>query len=92
MNKRQTRLFAIASTAVAVLAFLGMTIDSHRQFPKLTHAENITPAVNACQDVWHKYHCINCHTLFGEGTYYARDLTKIAQLRGRGLHEGPFAV
>jgi len=32
--------------------------------------------------VWHKYNCINCHTLFGEGAYYAPDLTKITQLRG----------
>ncbi|MGV3655303.1 MAG: c-type cytochrome [Noviherbaspirillum sp.] len=82
MNKRQTRLFAIGSTAIATLAFLGLTIDSHRQFPKLTNAQNITAEVKAGQDVWHKYNCINCHTLFGEGAYYAPDLTKITQLRG----------
>ncbi len=82
MNKRQTRLFAIASTAIATVVFLGMTIDSHRQFPKLTNAQNITPAVKMGQVVWHKYNCINCHTLFGEGAYYAPDLTKITQLRG----------
>ncbi len=82
MNKRQTRLFAIASTAIAALAFLGLTIDSHRQFPKLTNAQNITPQVRHGQDVWHKYNCINCHTLFGEGAYYAPDLTKITQHRG----------
>lgn len=82
MNKRQARLFAIGSTAVAALAFLGLTIDSHRQFPKLTNAQNITPAVTHGKDVWHKNNCINCHTLFGEGAYYAPDLTKIAQHRG----------
>lgn len=82
MNKRQTRAFAIGSTAIAALAFLGMTVDSHRQFGKLTNAENITPAVTRGQDAWHKYNCINCHTLFGEGAYYAPDLTKITQLRG----------
>lgn len=82
MNKRQTRLFAIGSTVVAAVAFVGLTIDSHRQFPKLTNAQNITPAVTHGKDVWHKNNCINCHTLFGEGAYYAPDLTKIAQLRG----------
>ena len=82
MNKRQARLFAIGSTVVAALAFLGLTIDSHRQFPKLTNAQNITPAVTHGKDVWHKNNCINCHTLFGEGAYYAPDLTKIAQHRG----------
>lgn len=82
MNKRQTRLFAIVSTAISALVFLGLTLDSHRQFPKLTNAQNITPAVKMGQDVWHKYNCINCHTLFGEGAYYAPDLTKITQHRG----------
>lgn len=82
MNKRQARLFAIGSTVVAAVAFLGLTIDSHRQFPKLTNAQNITPQVTHGKDVWHKNNCINCHTLFGEGAYYAPDLTKIAQHRG----------
>lgn len=82
MNKRQSRLFAIVATGLSVLAFLGMTLDSHRQFPTLTNAENITPEVIHGKDVWHKYNCINCHTLFGEGAYYAPDLTKITQHRG----------
>jgi len=82
MNKRQTRLFAVGSTALAALVFLGLTIDSHRQFGTLTHAENITPEVSRGQDVWHAKNCINCHTLFGEGAYYAPDLTKITTLRG----------
>jgi nitric oxide reductase subunit C len=75
-------MFAIVATGLSVLAFLGMTLDSHRQFPTLTNAENITPEVIHGKDVWHKYNCINCHTLFGEGAYYAPDLTKITQHRG----------
>jgi nitric oxide reductase subunit C len=82
MNKRQARLFAIGSTALAALVFLGLTIDSHRQFPTLTHEDKLTPQVIAGKDVWHKNNCINCHTLFGEGAYYAPDLTKITKLRG----------
>ena len=34
------------------------------------------------KDVWHKNNCINCHTVFGEGAYYAPDLTKITKHRG----------
>ena len=82
MNKRQSRHFAIACTGMAALAFLVLTVDSHRQFPELTNAENITPEVIHGKDVWHDNNCINCHTLFGEGAYYAPDLTKITQLRG----------
>lgn len=82
MNKRQTRVFAIASTAIASLVFLILTVDSHRQFPKLTNADTITDSVVRGQDVWHRNNCINCHTIFGEGAYYAPDLTKITQHRG----------
>jgi nitric oxide reductase subunit C len=87
MNKRQARHFAIACTGMAALAFLVLTADSHRQFPELTNAENITPEVLRGKNVWHDNNCINCHTLFGEGAYYAPDLTKITKHRGEAyLH------
>lgn len=82
MNKRQTRLFAIVGTLLVGLLFLGMTFDTMRQIPKLSNAQNITPEVTLGNEVWHKNNCVNCHTLFGEGAYYAPDLTKITQLRG----------
>ncbi len=82
MTNRQARMFAIASTAVAALVFLMLTVHSHTRFPELSNADAITPQVVAGQAVWHRYNCVNCHTLFGEGSYYAPDLTKIAQLRG----------
>ena len=82
MNKRQSRIFAIVATGLAAVAFLGLTWYSHARFGELTNAQDITPEVTHGKDVWHKYNCINCHTLFGEGAYYAPDLTKIAQHRG----------
>lgn len=82
MTKRHTRLFFIGGTALFALIFLGMTLDSHRQFDRLTNADRITEDVKAGKDVWHHKNCINCHTLLGEGAYYAPDLTKITQQRG----------
>ncbi len=82
MNKKQTRLFAVASTGIATLVLLVLTVDTHRQFPKLTNSHNITDSVVRGQNVWHANNCINCHTLLGEGAYYAPDLTKITQHRG----------
>ncbi len=82
MNKRQTRAFFLGSTGLFSLIFLVLTVDSHRQFAALTHADQITPEVIAGKHVWHRKNCINCHTLLGEGAYYAPDLTKIADQRG----------
>src|SRR5688572_1998913 len=83
MTRRQTRLFAIVATLLCTVAFIGMTIDSHRQFPRLTNEHEMTAEVLAGKNVWHKQNCTNCHTLLGEGAYYAPDLTKIAAQRGR---------
>lgn len=82
MTKRQGRLFFILCTAVMAVVFIGMTVHSHTRFGELTHAEKITPAVISGKHVWHSNNCINCHTLLGEGAYYAPDLTKITQQRG----------
>ncbi len=84
MTKRQTRLFFFAGTLLFALIFIGLTIDSHRQFGALTHADQITPEVIAGKHVWHQKDCINCHTLLGEGAYYAPDLTHITALDRRG--------
>lgn len=82
MTRKGGRYFALWCTGLATVAFLALTVDSHQQFDSLTNAHNINDEVIRGKDVWHKYNCINCHTLFGEGAYYAPDLTKITQHRG----------
>ena len=51
MTKRGTRLFFLGGTLAATLVLLVLTVDSHRQFPRLTHADQITPAVVAGKHV-----------------------------------------
>jgi nitric oxide reductase subunit C len=82
MTKRQTRAFFYSGTGLFALVFVILTVDSHRQFGRLTHSDQITADVVAGKHVWHRKNCVNCHTLLGEGAYYAPDLTKITDLRG----------
>ncbi len=82
MTKRGTRLFFFIGTLASAAIFLVLTIDTHRQFPKLTNAAAIDRSVIAGKHVWHRYNCTNCHTLLGEGAYYAPDLTQITTHRG----------
>jgi nitric oxide reductase subunit C len=82
MNKRQTRAFFYSGTGLCAIVFLGMTVDTHRQIHKLTNDASLTADVIEGKHVWHKKDCINCHTLMGEGAYFAPDLTKITQQRG----------
>jgi nitric oxide reductase subunit C len=82
MTKRQAAIFSAGATGVFTAVFVGLTIHSHMVFPRLTNADRITPEVLAGKDHWHKGNCVNCHTLMGEGAYYAPDLTQITMQRG----------
>ncbi len=60
--------------------FAIMIILTYDTMMKLPHrAPEITEEVNAGKMVWHKYDCIGCHTILGNGSYFAPDLTKTAQ-------------
>ena len=82
MSKRQAAWFFFGATALFLVVFLGMTVHSHTRFPALTNDDRIDETVMAGNEVWHRKNCINCHTLLGEGAYYAPDLTRITAHRG----------
>ena len=82
MTNKQAMGFFIGATGIFGALFVGMTLHSHTQFDDLTHADAITAEVLDGKHVWHRENCVNCHTLLGEGAYFAPDLTKITQLRG----------
>ena len=60
-----------------ILLFLGLTFNTSMRLPKRDHRENITPQVAAGKLVWEKYDCIGCHTLLGEGAYFAPELGNV---------------
>ena len=41
--------------------------------------ENITEAVVRGKEIWETNNCMGCHTIFGEGAYYAPELTKVVE-------------
>ena len=82
LSKSQARIFFFGGTALFTAIFLALTIDTHRKVPSQTRAANISPAVEAGKKIWEDNNCMGCHTLFGEGAYYAPDLTKTVQNRG----------
>ncbi len=82
LTKSAARAFFLVGTAVCSIAFIGLSIDSFAQIPALTHSENITPAVARGKEVWEERNCMGCHTLFGEGAYYAPELTRVIERRG----------
>jgi nitric oxide reductase subunit C len=88
MTKVTTRRFFWGGTLLFTAVFIGLTIHTHTTIGERTHTENLTEEVVRGLAVWERYNCENCHTLMGEGAYYAPDLTKIVSQRGRPyLHQ-----
>ncbi len=82
MTRASSRRFFFVGTVLFTLVFIGLTVDTHRRLASRTHPENITDEVRRGLRVWGQYNCENCHTLLGEGAYYAPDLTQIVAQRG----------
>ena len=82
LSKSAARAFFIGGTALCSIAFIGLTLDTIQRVPGQTHEENLTPAVIRGKDLWDTSNCMGCHTLMGEGGYYAPELTRVYARRG----------
>ncbi|MCC6501678.1 MAG: cytochrome c [Deltaproteobacteria bacterium] len=82
MTKTSARNMFIVATVVVSAVFLYLTYLSHMAFPAKTHPENITAQVAHGKEVWERHACIDCHTLLGEGAYYAPELGNVITRRG----------
>ncbi|HHT9135005.1 MAG TPA: c-type cytochrome [Candidatus Avalokitesvara rifleensis] len=74
-QKTLKRIFILGTLLFSTL-FLIFTFNTLSVIPHRTNALKITKEVEEGKKVWHKYVCINCHTLLGNGAYYAPDLTR----------------
>lgn len=82
LSKSQARAFFFVGTGLCALAFVGLTVDTFGKIPAQTRAGQITPEVARGKDLWDTNNCMGCHTLLGEGAYYAPELTKVIDRRG----------
>jgi len=83
MTKATTRRFFFGGTVFFTLAFIAMTVHTHTTIDARTNADGLTPEVVRGLHVWARYNCENCHTLLGEGAYFAPDLTQIVSQKGK---------
>ena len=85
LSKLQARAFFLGGTIVTFGIFLGLSWNSlSNEVPKRTHEENLSPQVIHSKEIWESNNCMGCHTILGEGAYYAPELTKVYDRRGEG--------
>ncbi len=75
-------------TVFFFLLFLALTFDTTSTLPTRDNRANLTPAVVDGKKVWETRNCIGCHTLLGEGAYFAPELGNVYPRRGPEFIKG----
>jgi nitric oxide reductase subunit C len=82
LSKSQAKWFFLLGTGAFSAVFLGLTVDSMAQVPERSHEAAMSASVVRGKLLWDRNNCMGCHTLLGEGAYYAPELTKVYTRRG----------
>lgn len=82
-TKTMARNIYLGGSLFFVLVFLGLTFDTTQRLPKQDNRGAITDQVALGKKVWEENNCIGCHTLLGEGAYFAPELGNVYQRFGQ---------
>lgn len=83
LSKKQAKLFFLGGTTLFAIIFLGLSIDSLvNGIPKNTNDHLMSHGVKEGKRIWEEKNCMGCHTIMGEGAYYAPELTRVFERRG----------
>jgi len=81
MNEKFTKSMArniyFGGSVFFILIFLGLTFDTVERLPERDNRHNITESVALGKRVWEEYNCVGCHTILGEGAYFAPELGNV---------------
>ncbi len=69
-------------TVFFFLMFLALAYQTEQALPARDNRANLTPEVIAGKKIWETRNCIGCHTLLGEGAYFAPELGNVYTRRG----------
>jgi nitric oxide reductase subunit C len=81
-TKQMARNMFYGGSVFFALLFAAIVFHSEQKIPQRSNAQAITPAVVAGKKIWETRNCIGCHTLLGEGAYFAPELGNVYKRRG----------
>jgi nitric oxide reductase subunit C len=76
-TKAMARNIFYGGSVFFFLLFLALTFDTSRALPGRDNRGAITEQVARGKQVWEHNNCIGCHTLLGEGAYFAPELGNV---------------
>jgi nitric oxide reductase subunit C len=81
-TKSTARNIFYGGSTFFILLFLALTFQTEKSFPEYDNRANLTEQVVRGKKVWETNNCIGCHTLLGEGAYFAPELGNVYPRRG----------
>ncbi|MCB9075364.1 MAG: cytochrome c [Chitinophagales bacterium] len=85
LSKSQARTFFLGGTLVTFLVFIALTVYSFQPKNDQTNHDKIDAKVIRGKEIFEANNCMGCHTIMGEGGYYAPELTKVIDRRGEAF-------
>lgn len=87
-TKSMARNIFIGGTAFFLLLFLALTFDSMGALPDRDNRQalqkpGVGEKIKLGKKVWEDNDCIGCHTLMGEGAYFAPELANVYDRFGK---------
>lgn len=76
-TKAMARNIFYGGSVFFFLVFLALTFDTHQGWEDRDNRAAITPTVSLGKKVWEDNNCIGCHSLLGEGAYFAPELGNV---------------
>jgi nitric oxide reductase subunit C len=77
-TKSAARNIFYGGSAFFLIAFVGLTAHSHLYIRNTsTDMQTLTESVAQGKHVWERNACINCHSILGEGAYFAPELGNV---------------
>jgi len=77
-TKSMARNIFYGGSVFFLLLFFALTFDTMRALPKLDNRaaleSPVGPKIAKGKHLWEANNCIGCHTLLGEGAYFAPEL------------------
>ena len=77
MTKSMARNIFYGGSLFFILIFLGLSAHSHWYIVNSENSAKLDESVVRGKHVWEKHACINCHTIMGEGAYFAPEVANV---------------
>lgn len=81
-TSQMARNIFYGGTTFFVLLFAALIFHTETKIPERSKSAELTPAVVRGKHLWETRNCIGCHTLLGEGAYFAPELGNVYKRRG----------